>query len=119
MNDSNENESDQRQQRNRNKTKPIDIIDIARYGTASGCGFLEQRSFLHQVVIRGNACSPYGQWKHVQVNLRILPHCGNTQNNGERIHQDALVPTQFAWSELHDFGKKQAAQHRDERYRPR
>lgn len=55
------------------------------------------------------------QGKHVTIGFGIFKIDGNAKDRDQRIHRDALVPTQNAWQKMRDLAEVETPRHRDHR----
>lgn len=79
-------------------------------------GFKLRKPF-QQVVICGNDKTRTCQHDGIARDALVFAQCSNKSDNRQRIHCDALIPTQLAWGISNVFAEIQAAHHRPRGHR--
>ncbi|CDN43779.1 hypothetical protein BN871_DN_00030 [Paenibacillus sp. P22] len=107
-------EGSHRQERNRNEAEPIEIVPVARHARLARHESSEGRIPDFKVVVEGDQEPRGSQRKSVFGDAPVPFVYRDAENDGQRIHGDALVPAEVARNEPFDLAEVQAAERRDE-----
>lgn len=98
-------EANQSQKRNRDKAEQVDPDGGAGNAGFANSAMRKNRGFLQQIMIGGYANAQDGEDKGVQKNAFILAQISHQQDDGQRIHEDALIPTEGAGNKMQNLAQ--------------